>query len=173
MCRKVTPCAYYFALFRSCILLCLHDADNPPISFLCNVDSLPVFSNLTKELASMQRDSWEERPQNVPRHPLSDITNADQPSSVDLDEKRELIKARRRAAYRKKKEEATVKQQDENLSALMISGNNVLCVGNAMIVYILPPFYNIMLISDEKWWGHHQCTSKCVKCYPVPSQWYH
>ncbi|XP_048530186.1 uncharacterized protein LOC125509291 isoform X2 [Triticum urartu] len=46
---------------------------------------------------------------------------SDQPSSVDLDEKRELIKARGRAAYRKKKEEATVKQQDENLSALTIS----------------------------------------------------
>ena len=95
----------------------------------------------------MQRDSWQERPHNVPRHPHSDITNADQPSSVDLDEKRELIKARRRAAYRKKKEEATVKQQDENLSALTISGKNVLCVGTTIIVYILPPFHNIMLIS--------------------------
>ncbi|XP_044425279.1 uncharacterized protein [Triticum aestivum] len=84
-------------------------------------DSLPALSNLTKELAGMQRDNEEKRSQNVPRHPLSDITNAYQPSSMDLDEKRELIKARRRAAYRKKKEEATVKQQDENLSALMIS----------------------------------------------------
>nr|XP_045084737.1 uncharacterized protein LOC123494120 [Aegilops tauschii subsp. strangulata] len=69
----------------------------------------------------MQRVSWQERQHNVPRHPHSDITNADQPSSMDLDEKRELIKARRRAAYRKKKEEATVKQQEENLSALTIS----------------------------------------------------
>ena len=91
----------------------------------------------------MQRDSWQERPHNVPRHPHSDITNADQPSSVDLDEKRELIKARRRAAYRKKKEEATVKQQEENLSALTISGKNALWEGTAMILYILPPFHNI------------------------------
>ncbi|KAM3312783.1 hypothetical protein ACQJBY_032538 [Aegilops geniculata] len=69
----------------------------------------------------MQHDNEEKRPQNVPRHLLSDITNAYQPSSMDLDEKRELIKARRRAAYRKKKEEAIVKQQDEYLSALTIS----------------------------------------------------
>ena len=41
----------------------------------------------------MQRDSWEERSHNVPRHPLSDITNAYQPSSMDLDEKKERIKA--------------------------------------------------------------------------------
>ena len=95
----------------------------------------------------MQRDSWEERSHNVPRHPHSDITNADQPSSVDLDEKRELIKARRRASYRKKKEEATVKQQEENLSALTISGKNALWEGTAMILYILPPFQNIILIS--------------------------
>ncbi|XP_044374910.1 uncharacterized protein [Triticum aestivum] len=95
--------------------------DNHPISFLYTVDSLPDLSNLTKELASMQRDNEEKRPQNVPRHPLSDITNAYQPSSMDLDEKRELIKARRRAAYQKKKEEPIVKQQDENLSALTIS----------------------------------------------------
>ena len=98
----------------------------------------------------MQHDSWQERPHNVPCHPQSDINNADQPSSVDLDEKRELKKARRRAAYRKKKEEDTVKQQDENLSALTTSGKSVLCVGTVMIVYILPPFHNIMLISDEK-----------------------
>ena len=95
----------------------------------------------------MQRDSWEERPQNVPRHPLSDITNAYQPSSMDLDEKKEQIKARRRAAYRKKKEEAASKQQDENLSALTISGKNALWEGTAMILYILPPFQNIILIS--------------------------
>ena len=127
--ERLTPCAYNFALFRSNILLCLHDADSHPISFLYTVDSLPALSNLTKELASMQRDKEEKRPQNVPHHPLSDITNAYQPSSMDLDEKREFIKSRRRAAYRKKKEEATVKQQDENLSALTISGKNVLCVG--------------------------------------------
>ena len=59
--------------------------------------------------------------QNVARHPLGDITNAYQPSSMDVDERKELIKARRRAAYRKRKEEATVKQQNENLSALTIS----------------------------------------------------
>ena len=123
--ERLTPCAYNFALFRSNILLCLHDADNPPISFLYNVDSLPALSNLTKELASMQRDKEEKRPQNVPRHPLSDITNADQPSSVDLDEKRELKKARRRAAYRKKKEEADSKQKVENLTAITISGMDV------------------------------------------------
>lgn len=72
--------------------------------------------------------------QNVARHPLGDITNAYQPSSMDVDERKELIKARRRAAYRKRKEEATVKQQNENLSALTISGKNVLCVGATMIV---------------------------------------
>ena len=85
--------------------------------------------------------------QNVPLLPLGDITNGCQPTSVDLDEKKEQIKARRRAAYRKKKEEATVKQQDENLSALTISGKNALWEGTAMILYILPPFHNIMLIS--------------------------
>ena len=73
--------------------------------------------------------------QNVARHPLGDITNAYQPSSMDLDERKELIKARRRASYRKRKEEATVKQQNENLSALTISGKNVLFVGATMIVY--------------------------------------
>ena len=52
-----------------------------------------------------------------PRSPLDDITNGYQPTSVDLDEKKEQIKARRRAAYRKKKEEATIKK-DENLPAL-------------------------------------------------------
>mgnify|MGYP005843437355 CR=1 FL=1 len=36
---------------------------------------------------------------------------------MDLDEKKEQIKARRRAAYRKKKEEAATKQQDENQPA--------------------------------------------------------
>ena len=51
--------------------------------------------------------------QNVPLLPLGDITNGCQPSSVDLDEKKEQIKARRRAAYRKKKEEAASKQLDE------------------------------------------------------------
>ena len=159
MCRKVTPCAYNFALFRSCILLCLHDADNPPISCLYNVDSLPALSNLTKELASMTSDIWEERPHNVPRHPLSDITNADQPSSMDLHEKRELMKARRRAAYRKKKEKATVKQQDEKLSALTISGKNASWEGTAMILYILPPFHNIMLTSN------HMQICKMFPCY--------
>ena len=73
----------------------------------------------------MQHDSWQERPHNVPRHPQSDINNADQPSSVDLDEKRELIKARRRAAYRKKKEEATVKQQDKVLVYKVVDGKAV------------------------------------------------
>ena len=57
--------------------------------------------------------------------PLGDITNVCQPSSVDLDEKKEQIKARRRAAYRKKKEEAASKQKDENLTALTISGTDV------------------------------------------------
>ena len=87
--ERLTPCAYNFALFRSNILLCLHDADSHPISFLYTVDSLPALSNLTKELASMQRDKEEKRPQNVPHHPLSDITNAYQPSSMDLDKKRD------------------------------------------------------------------------------------
>ena len=86
----------------------------------------------------------------VPSSPLGDITNGYQPTSVDLDEKNDQIKARGRAAYRKKKEESTVKQQDENLSALTISGKNVLCLGTAMILYILRPFQNIRLISDEK-----------------------
>ena len=73
--------------------------------------------------------------QNVPLLPLGDITNGCQPTSVDLDEKKEQIKARRRAAYRKKKEEAASKQQDENLAALMKSGKDVLCFSNTMTVY--------------------------------------
>ncbi|KAM3296676.1 hypothetical protein ACQJBY_038828 [Aegilops geniculata] len=60
--------------------------------------------------------------QNVPRPALSDITNGCKPSSVDLDDKREEINARRRATYRKKKEEAAVKHLHENLPALTISG---------------------------------------------------
>lgn len=79
-----------------------------------NQPSLPM-------TAGMQRNNEEKRQENVPRHPLSDITDAYRPSSMDLDEKKEVIKARRRAAYRKKKEEANVKRQDENLSALTIS----------------------------------------------------
>ncbi|XP_044380597.1 uncharacterized protein [Triticum aestivum] len=59
---------------------------------------------------------------NVPQLPLGDITNVCQPSSMDLDEKKEQIKARRRAAYRKKKEEAASKQLDENQPALTILG---------------------------------------------------
>ena len=54
---------------------------------------------------------------------------------MDLDEKKEQIKARRRAAYRKKKEEAASKQQDENPPALRKSGKNVLCFRNMLIVY--------------------------------------
>ena len=98
----------------------------------------------------MQRNTEEKRQENVPRHPLSDITDANRPSSMDLDDKKEVIKAWRRVAYRKKKEEANVNRQDENLTALTISGKNVLCVGTAMIVYILPPLQNIRLILDEK-----------------------
>ena len=60
--------------------------------------------------------------QNVPRPALSDITNGCKPSSVDLDDKREEINARRRATYRKKKEEAAVKHLHENVPALTISG---------------------------------------------------
>ena len=63
--------------------------------------------------------------QNAAWHPLGDITNAYQPSSMELDEKKELLKARRRAAYRKKKDEllkATGKQQDGNQAARAISG---------------------------------------------------
>jgi hypothetical protein len=70
-----------------------------------------LVSLMKKELASMQRGNKEQRQQNGPRHPLSDITNAYQPSSMDLDEKKELINARRRAAYLKKKEEATINVQ--------------------------------------------------------------
>ena len=33
-------------------LLCLHDADNPPITFLYNGDSLPAPSNLTRNYAT-------------------------------------------------------------------------------------------------------------------------
>ena len=73
--------------------------------------------------------------QNVPLSPLGDITNVYEPASVDLDDKNEQIKARRRAAYRKKKEEAASKQQDENLDAHAISGKNVLCFSNTIIVY--------------------------------------
>ena len=68
--------------------------------------------------------------QNVPLLPLGDITNGCQPISVDLDEKKEQMKARRRAAYRKKKEEAASKQLDENQPALTILGKNVLCFIN-------------------------------------------
>ena len=32
--------------------LCLHDADNPPISFLYNGDSLPAPTNLTQNYAT-------------------------------------------------------------------------------------------------------------------------
>ncbi|XP_044422722.1 uncharacterized protein [Triticum aestivum] len=59
--------------------------------------------------------------QNVLRAPLGDITNGYQPTSVDLDEKKEQLKARRRATYRKKKEDAAVKHLHENLPALAIS----------------------------------------------------
>ena len=62
---------------------------------------------------------------NVGGLPLGDITNVCQPTTVDLDDKKEQLKSRRRAAYRKKKEEATSKQKDENLTALTISGKDV------------------------------------------------
>ena len=87
--------------------------------------------------------------QNVTLSPLGDITNGFQPTSVYLDEKKEQIKARKQVAYRKKKEEATAKQQDENMSALTILGKYVLCVGTTRIVYILPPYQNIRLTSEE------------------------
>ena len=62
---------------------------------------------------------------NVGGLPLGDITNVCQPTTVDLDDKKEQLKSRRRAAYRKKKEEAASKQKDENLTALTISGKDV------------------------------------------------
>ena len=69
--------------------------------------------------------------------PLGDITKVCQPTSVDLDEKKELTNARRRAGYRKKKEEAASKQQDENLPAITKSGKDVLCFSNTMTICIL------------------------------------
>jgi hypothetical protein len=78
---------------------------------------------MTIELAIKQRNDEEERQHDASRHPLSDITNGYQPASMEVDEKKEALKARRRAAYRRKKDESTLNQQNENLSALTISGN--------------------------------------------------
>lgn len=87
--------------------------------------------------------------QNVLRAPLGDITNGYQPTSVDLDEKKEQLKARRRATYRKKKEDAAVKHLHENLPALAISGMNIVCFSSTMI-YIGPLLQTIRLLSEDK-----------------------
>ena len=87
--------------------------------------------------------------QNHLRPPLGDITNGYQPTSVDLDEKKEQLKARRRATYRKKKEDAAVKHLHENLPALAISGMNVVCFSSTMI-YIGPLLQTIRLLSEDK-----------------------
>ena len=87
--------------------------------------------------------------QNVLRAPLGDITNGYQPTSVDLDEKKEQLKARRRATYRKKKDEAAVKHLHENLPALAISGMNIVCFSSTMI-YIGPLLQTIRLLSEDK-----------------------
>jgi hypothetical protein len=63
--------------------------------------------------------------ENVSLSPFGDIGNVSQRTSVDLDDKNELIKARRRAAYRKRKEEAAKNQPDENLPVQTISGKPI------------------------------------------------